>query len=177
MVGTSQSMLQPWQSWTKAMETVSQSSHPTQRTHSLAREPFQVLHSRIPEFCCNPGCSFPVRILFQQTLRTKEVMPAPGPGHPRQNNDKLESCTEGLICTLRITKANSKPDMYRSKTFKLARTAKFLPDCQYLFQTMVGINIPQHIMLSETVTSKVMNLTDHHHHTRTHTYTHVPKQI
>lgn len=170
-------MLQPWQSQTKATETVSQSSQPTQRSHSLAQEPFQVLHSRIPEFYRNLGCSFPVRILFQQTLRTKEVTPAPGPGHPWQNNDQLESCTEGLIYTLRITKANSKPDMYRSKTFKLARTAKYLPDCQYPLQTIVGINIPQHIMLSETVISKVMNLTDHHHHTRTYTYTHVPKQI
>ena len=170
-------MLQPWQSQTKATETVSQSSQPTQRSHSLAQEPFQVLHSRIPEFYRNLGCSFPVRILFQQTLRTKEVTPAPGPGHPWQNNDQLESCTEGLICTLRITKANSKPDLYRSKTFKLARTAKYLPDCQYPLQTIVGINIPQHIMLSETVISKVMNLTDHHHHTRTYTYTHVPKQI
>ena len=170
-------MLQPWQSQTKATETVSQSSQPTQRSHSLAQEPFQVLHSRSPEFYRNLGCSFPVRILFQQTLRTKEVTPAPGPGHPWQNNDQLESCTEGLICTLRITKANSKPDMYRSKTFKLARTAKYLPDCQYPLQTIVGSNIPQHIMLSETVISKVMNLTDHHHHTRTYTYTHVPKQI
>lgn len=53
-------------------DSQSRSSHPHRELiHYL--EPFQVLHSRIPEFCYNFGCSSPVRILFQQTLGLKEL--------------------------------------------------------------------------------------------------------
>lgn len=89
----SQSVPQPWQSWTKAMEPIRVRARTHTENSFTSPRDFPGTSFQDSWFLFQLRCSLPVKILFQCTLGTKDVMPVPGLGHLWQNNYKLESCT------------------------------------------------------------------------------------